>query len=104
MYLALRPARKIKKGAKEKPSDEKPVDDIEKIKSYTYMESDPEDDVYLKRLYPRRIYEVEKAIHLLKKFQVLDFTNPKQGVYLDLTLDMALGKKVRRPVFIKVDT
>lgn len=90
---ATKPARKIKKGAKEKTSDEKPVDDIEKIKSYTYMESDPEDDVYLKRLYPRRIYEVEKAIHLLKKFQVLDFTNPKQGVYLDLTLDMALGKK-----------
>uniref|UniRef100_A0A8C6I8V0 Large ribosomal subunit protein uL1m n=1 Tax=Mus spicilegus TaxID=10103 RepID=A0A8C6I8V0_MUSSI len=90
---ATKPARKIKKGAKEKTSDEKPIDDIEKIKSYTYMESDPEDDVYLKRLYPRRIYEVEKAIHLLKKFQVLDFTNPKQGVYLDLTLDMALGKK-----------
>ncbi|XP_038947601.1 large ribosomal subunit protein uL1m isoform X4 [Rattus norvegicus] len=90
---AAKSARKNKKGAKEKTSDEKPVDDIEKIKSYTYMESEPEDDVYLKRLYPRRIYEVEKAIHLLKKFQVLDFTNPKQGVYLDLTLDMALGKK-----------
>nr|BAB26866.1 unnamed protein product [Mus musculus] len=90
---ATKPAREIKKGAKEKTSDEKPVDDIEKIKSYTYMESDPEDDVYLRRLYPRRIYEVEKAIHLLKKFQVLGFTNPKQGVYLDLRLDMALGKK-----------
>ncbi|XP_052054706.1 39S ribosomal protein L1, mitochondrial [Apodemus sylvaticus] len=99
---ATKPARKIKKGAKEKPSDEKPVDDIEKIKSYTYMESDPEDDVYLKRLYPRRIYEVEKAIHLLKKFQVLDFTNPKQGVYLDLTLDMALGKKKKVEPFASV--
>ena len=58
------------------------------------MEGEPEDDVYLKRLYPRQIYEVEKAIHLLKKFQILDFTNPAQGVYLDLTLDMALRKKV----------
>ncbi|MEJ1276794.1 hypothetical protein NN561_007705 [Cricetulus griseus] len=95
MYLVSRPERKFKKEGKdkEKVSDEKP-DDIEKIKSYTYMESEPEDDVYLKRLYPRRIYEVEKAIHLLKKFQVLDFTNPKQGVYLDLTLDMASGKKI----------
>ncbi|XP_038947598.1 large ribosomal subunit protein uL1m isoform X1 [Rattus norvegicus] len=97
-----RSARKNKKGAKEKTSDEKPVDDIEKIKSYTYMESEPEDDVYLKRLYPRRIYEVEKAIHLLKKFQVLDFTNPKQGVYLDLTLDMALGKKKKVEPFASV--
>nr|XP_031544772.1 39S ribosomal protein L1, mitochondrial isoform X5 [Vicugna pacos] len=89
---AVKPAKKTKKGAKEKASDEK-KDEIEKIKSYPFMESEPEDDVYLKRLYPRQIYEVEKAIHLLKKFQVLDFTNPKQGVYLDLTLDMALGKK-----------
>lgn len=105
MYLVLRPARKIKKEGKdkEKVTDENP-DDIEKIKSYTYMESEPEDDVYLKRLYPRRIYEVEKAIHLLKKFQVLDFTNPKQGVYLDLTLDTTLGKKVCSFMFIKVDT
>lgn len=99
---ATKPARKIKKGVKEKTSDEKPVDDIEKIKSYTYMESDPEDDVYLKRLYPRRIYEVEKAILLLKKYQVLDFTNPKQGVYLDLTLDMALEKKKRVEPFASV--
>uniref|UniRef100_A0A0G2JUV4 Mitochondrial ribosomal protein L1 n=1 Tax=Rattus norvegicus TaxID=10116 RepID=A0A0G2JUV4_RAT len=99
---AAKSARKNKKGAKEKTSDEKPVDDIEKIKSYTYMESEPEDDVYLKRLYPRRIYEVEKAIHLLKKFQVLDFTNPKQGVYLDLTLDMALGKKKKVEPFASV--
>ncbi|XP_032313235.1 39S ribosomal protein L1, mitochondrial isoform X5 [Camelus ferus] len=89
---AVKPAKKTKKGAKEKASDEK-KDETEKIKSYPFMEGEPEDDVYLKRLYPRQIYEVEKAIHLLKKFQVLDFTNPKQGIYLDLTLDMALGKK-----------
>ncbi|XP_057583969.1 39S ribosomal protein L1, mitochondrial isoform X3 [Hippopotamus amphibius kiboko] len=89
---ATKPAKKTKKGAKEKASDEK-KDELEKIKSYPFMEGEPEDDVYLKRLYPRQIYEVEKAIHLLKKFQVLDFTNPKQGVYLDLTLDITLGKK-----------
>ncbi|XP_055450606.1 39S ribosomal protein L1, mitochondrial [Psammomys obesus] len=96
-----KPARKKEKDANENKTDEK-TDDIEKIKSYTYMESEPEDDVYLKRLYPRRIYEVEKAIHLLKKYQVLDFTNPKQGVYLDLTLDMSLGKKKKLEPFSTV--
>ncbi|XP_016063003.1 PREDICTED: 39S ribosomal protein L1, mitochondrial [Miniopterus natalensis] len=93
--------KKTKKGAKEKASNEK-QDEIEKIKSYPFMEGEPEDDVYLKRLYPRQIYEVEKAIHLLKKFQILDFTNPKQGVYLDLTLDMALGKKKKVEPFASV--
>lgn len=95
IYLFFRPAKKTKKGAKQKTLEEK-KDEIEKIKSYPFMEGEPEDDVYLKHLYPRQIYDVEKAIHLLKKFQILDFTNPKQGVYLDLTLDMALGKKVCR--------
>ena len=95
MNFFLRPAKKTKKGSKEKASNEK-KDDIEKIKSYPFMEGEPEFDVYLKCLYPRQIYEVEKAVHLLKKFQVLDFINPKQGVYLDLTLDMTLGKKVCR--------
>lgn len=98
---AAKPAKKTKKGTKEKASNEK-KDDIEKIKSYPFMEGEPEDDVYLKHLYPRQIYEVEKAVHLLKKFQVLDFTNPKQGVYLDLTLDMTLGKKKKVEPFTSV--
>ncbi|KAM6220933.1 large ribosomal subunit protein uL1m [Rhynchocyon petersi] len=98
---ATKPAKKQKKGPKEKASEEK-KDDIEKIKSYSYMESEPEDDVYLKRLYPRQIYEVEKAVHLLKKFQILDFTYPKQGVYLDLTLDMSLQKKKKVEPFASV--
>ncbi|XP_023446391.2 large ribosomal subunit protein uL1m [Dasypus novemcinctus] len=100
-FAAVKRPEKKKKGPKEKTSDEK-KDDIEKIKSYPYMESEPEDDVYLKRLYPRQIYEVEKAIHLLKKFQILDFTYPKQGVYLDLTLDMALEKKKKVEPFTSV--
>ncbi|XP_063103292.1 large ribosomal subunit protein uL1m isoform X3 [Cavia porcellus] len=53
---ATKPAKKANKGAKEKTSEEK-KNEIEKIKSYRYMEGEPEDDVYLKRLYPRRIYE-----------------------------------------------
>uniref|UniRef100_A0A8D2AZM6 Mitochondrial ribosomal protein L1 n=1 Tax=Sciurus vulgaris TaxID=55149 RepID=A0A8D2AZM6_SCIVU len=71
-------------------------------KSYPYMEGEPEDDVYLKHLYPRQIHEVEKAVQLLKKFQILDFTNPKQEVYLDLTQDMALGKKKKVEPFASV--
>ncbi|XP_047403605.1 LOW QUALITY PROTEIN: 39S ribosomal protein L1, mitochondrial-like [Sciurus carolinensis] len=89
---ATKPAKKTKRDTKGEASDEK-KDEIEKIKSYPYMEGEPEDDVYLKCLYPRQIYEVEKAVQFLKKFQILDFTNPKQGVCLDLTLDMALRKK-----------
>ncbi|XP_053446409.1 39S ribosomal protein L1, mitochondrial isoform X1 [Nycticebus coucang] len=98
---STKPAKKTKKGGKDKAQD-KTKDDIEKIKSYSYMEEEPEDDVYLKRLYPRQIYDVEKAIPLLKKFQILDFTNPRQGVYLDLTLDMALGKKKKVEPFASV--
>ncbi|XP_004383174.1 large ribosomal subunit protein uL1m isoform X2 [Trichechus manatus latirostris] len=97
---ATKPAKK-KKGPKEKASDEK-KNEIEKIKSYPCMEGEPEDDVYLKRLYPRQIYEVEKAVHLLKKYQILDFTYPKQGVYLDLTLDMSLQKKKKVEPFASV--
>nr|KAF6480890.1 hypothetical protein HJG59_010684 [Molossus molossus] len=89
-----------KKGVKEKASNEK-QDEIEKIKSHPFMEGEPEDDVYLKHLYPRQIY-VKKVIHLLKKFQILDYTNPKQGIYLDLTLDMALGKKKKVEPFSSV--
>ena len=98
---ATKSAKKTKKDTKGKASDEK-QDEIERIKSYPYMEGEPEDDVYLKRLYPRQIYEVEKAVQLLKKFQILDFTNPKQGVYLDLSLDMALGKKKKVEPFASV--
>ncbi|XP_045388837.1 39S ribosomal protein L1, mitochondrial isoform X1 [Lemur catta] len=98
---AKKPAKKTKKSAKDKAPDEK-KEDIEKIKALPYMEGEPEDDVYLKRLYPRQIYDVEKAIHLLKKFQILDFTYPKQGVFLDLTLDMALGKKKKVEPFASV--
>uniref|UniRef100_A0A7N4NTR0 Mitochondrial ribosomal protein L1 n=1 Tax=Sarcophilus harrisii TaxID=9305 RepID=A0A7N4NTR0_SARHA len=95
VFFSHRPAKKEKKGSKVQTSNAK-TDDIEKIKTYTYMEGEPEDDVYLKRLYPRQIYEVNKAIDLLKKFQILDYSNPKQGVYLDLTLDMSLEKKKKK--------
>ncbi|XP_051475451.1 39S ribosomal protein L1, mitochondrial isoform X2 [Apus apus] len=53
----------------------------------------PVDDVYLTWLYKRPSYGVEQAVAMLKKFQVLDFTHPRQYVYINVFLDMALEKK-----------
>ncbi|NXU12229.1 RM01 protein, partial [Pardalotus punctatus] len=53
----------------------------------------PVDDVYLTWLYRRPSYELEQAMGMLKKFQELDFTHPKQFVYINVFLDMALQKK-----------
>ncbi|NWV81535.1 RM01 protein, partial [Dasyornis broadbenti] len=53
----------------------------------------PVDDVYLTWLYRRPSYELEQAVGMLKKFQELDFTYPKQFVYINVFLDMALQKK-----------
>ncbi|NWW04971.1 RM01 protein, partial [Oreocharis arfaki] len=55
--------------------------------------SKPVDDVYLTWLYKRPSYELEQAVGMLKKFQELDFTYPKQFVYINVSLDMALQKK-----------
>ncbi|NXM59043.1 RM01 protein, partial [Illadopsis cleaveri] len=53
----------------------------------------PVDDVYLTWLYRRPSYQLEQALGMLKKFQELDFTHPKQFVYINVFLDMALQKK-----------
>ncbi|NXI09412.1 RM01 protein, partial [Irena cyanogastra] len=55
--------------------------------------SKPVDDVYLTWLYRRPSYELEQAVGMLKRFQELDFTHPKQFVYISVFLDMALQKK-----------
>ncbi|NXW40182.1 RM01 protein, partial [Nyctiprogne leucopyga] len=55
--------------------------------------SKPVDDVYLTWYYERPSYDVEEAVGMLKKFQELDFTHPKQYVYINVFLDMALEKK-----------
>ncbi|XP_010115727.1 PREDICTED: 39S ribosomal protein L1, mitochondrial, partial [Chlamydotis macqueenii] len=55
--------------------------------------SKPVDDVYLTWLYERPSYDVEEAVGMLKKFQELDFTYPKQFVYINVFLDMVLQKK-----------
>ncbi|NXA14755.1 RM01 protein, partial [Sapayoa aenigma] len=53
----------------------------------------PVDDVYLTWLYRRPFYDPAQAVGMLKKFQELDFTYPKQFVYINVFLDMALQKK-----------
>ncbi|NXL75526.1 RM01 protein, partial [Leptocoma aspasia] len=55
--------------------------------------SKPVDDVYLTWLYRRPSYQLEQAVGMLKRFQELDFTHPKQFVYINVFLDMALQKK-----------
>ncbi|XP_066040869.1 large ribosomal subunit protein uL1m [Chamaea fasciata] len=55
----------------------------------------PVDDVYLTWLYRRPSYGLEEAVGMLKRFQELDFTHPKQFVYISVFLDMALQKKKR---------
>ncbi|NXP31792.1 RM01 protein, partial [Leiothrix lutea] len=55
--------------------------------------SKPVDDVYLTWLYRRPSYQLEQAVAMLKRFQELDFTHPKQFVYINVFLDMALQKK-----------
>lgn len=56
----------------------------------------PVDDVYLTWLYRRPSYGLEQAVAMLKRFQELDFTSPRQFVYINVFLDMALQKKVGR--------
>ncbi|NXD15358.1 RM01 protein, partial [Nothocercus nigrocapillus] len=58
--------------------------------------SKPVDDVYLTWCYERPSYDVDVAIGMLKKFQELDFTYPKQFVYINVTLDMSLQKKKKK--------
>ncbi|KAM9381910.1 large ribosomal subunit protein uL1m isoform 2-T2 [Phaethornis superciliosus] len=64
--------------------------------------SKPVDDVYLTWLYKRPSYNLEQAVPMLKKFQELDFTYPKQYVYINVFLDMTLEKKKKVDPFAGV--
>ncbi|XP_048798170.1 39S ribosomal protein L1, mitochondrial isoform X1 [Lagopus muta] len=64
--------------------------------------SKPVDDVYLTWYYERPSYHVEEAVGMLKKFQELDFTYPKQFVYINVTLDMELQKKKKVDQFASI--
>lgn len=86
--MFLRTAKKSPRQSKQDESKKKAV-----VRRRPLL-SKPVDDVYLTWLYERPSYEVEEAVAMLKKFQELDFTYPKQYVYINVTLDMALQKKV----------
>lgn len=86
--MFLRTAKKSPRKTKQEESKKKAV------ARRRPLLSKPVDDVYLTWLYERPSYEVQEAVAMLKKFQELDFTYPKQYVYINVTLDMALQKKV----------
>ncbi|NXP23086.1 RM01 protein, partial [Scytalopus superciliaris] len=92
VFFGARPAKKGAPGARAK----------EKAKAKPCprrrpLMTKPVDDVYLTWLYRRPCYGPEQAVGMLKKFQELDFTHPKQFVYINVFLDMALKKKTLDP-------
>ncbi|NXK63651.1 RM01 protein, partial [Sylvietta virens] len=84
---AAKPAKKDAKRTRQEKVKEKPPP------RRRLLMTKPVDDVYLTWLYRRPSYELEQAVGMLKKFQELDFTHPKQFVYINVFLDMALQKK-----------
>ncbi|NXK52495.1 RM01 protein, partial [Chauna torquata] len=94
---AAQPARLYAAAAKnaKRGSQKAKQEETKKKKGTTRrpLMSKPVDDVYLTWYYKRPSYNVEEAVGMLKKFQELDFTYPKQHVYINVFLDMALQKK-----------
>ncbi|XP_053797554.1 39S ribosomal protein L1, mitochondrial isoform X2 [Vidua chalybeata] len=84
---AKKDAKKDAKRSRQEKEKEKP------LPRRRPLMSKPVDDVYLTWLYRRPSYELEQAVGMLKRFQELDFTHPKQFVYINVFLDMALQKK-----------
>ncbi|KAM6346614.1 large ribosomal subunit protein uL1m isoform 2-T3 [Podargus strigoides] len=97
LVSAAPPARLYAAAAKtEKKGSQKNKKEETKKKPVTRrrpLMSKPVDDVYLTWYYERPSYDVEEAVRMLKKFQELDFTYPKQYVYINVFLDMALQNK-----------
>ncbi|NXN82553.1 RM01 protein, partial [Bombycilla garrulus] len=89
---AARTAKKDAKKDAQRPRQEKKEKEKPRPRRRPLM-SKPVDDVYLTWLYKRPSYELGQAVAMLKRFQELDFTHPKQFVYITVSLDMALQKK-----------
>uniref|UniRef100_A0A8C8RJH4 Large ribosomal subunit protein uL1m n=1 Tax=Pelusios castaneus TaxID=367368 RepID=A0A8C8RJH4_9SAUR len=97
-YAAAKTANKDSKDARRKTPN---TETVKKRNTYRRkLASMPVDDVYLTWLYERPVYEAEVAVDMLKKFQQLDFTYPKQHVSVNITLDMALEKKKKVDEFM----
>ncbi|XP_021250723.1 39S ribosomal protein L1, mitochondrial, partial [Numida meleagris] len=88
LYAAA--AKNVKRGSQKAKQEEAQK---KKGRGRRPLLSKPVDDVYLTWYYERPSYNVEEAVGMLKKFQELDFTYPKQFVYINVTLDMELQKK-----------
>ncbi|XP_074894834.1 large ribosomal subunit protein uL1m isoform X1 [Buteo buteo] len=92
-------AKTAKKGSRKTKQEETKK---KKVTRRWPLMSKPVDDVYLTWYYERPSYDVEEALGMLKKFQELDFTNPKQYVYINVFLDMALQKKKKVDPFASI--
>ncbi|KAF7658982.1 hypothetical protein LDENG_00004380 [Lucifuga dentata] len=101
-FAAIKARKKDKKveAEKEVKKEKRVIDDKDRHKPFGKTAWVPVDDVYIRRFYPRTIYDAADAIDLLKSFQVLDFTPHDQPVYINLRLDMKLEKKKKVDAFI----
>ncbi|XP_072352314.1 large ribosomal subunit protein uL1m isoform X3 [Scyliorhinus torazame] len=94
-FAAVKPSKTEQKDSKKenlKPKRERKTD-LNRHKPFGLTAWEPVDDVYRIQYYPKKVHDIETAIDMLKKFQELDFTYPRQPVYIDLQLDMKLEKK-----------
>ncbi|XP_069782877.1 large ribosomal subunit protein uL1m [Narcine bancroftii] len=104
-FAALKASKKVQKDPKKeslKPKIVKKTDSYNQFKKDCLTALDPIDDVYWVQNYAKPVLDIETAIDSLKKFQQLDFTYPKQPVYIDLRLDMKLEKKKKVDPFVRV--
>ncbi|KAG5841128.1 39S ribosomal protein L1, mitochondrial [Anguilla anguilla] len=98
---AAKPAKKEKKDEKTTVEKrERIIDNTNRHKPYGYTAWSPTDDVYITKFYPKPVYDPGTAVDMLKSFQRIDLTSPKQPVYIDLKLDMKLEKKKKVDPFV----
>ncbi|XP_038647743.1 39S ribosomal protein L1, mitochondrial isoform X2 [Scyliorhinus canicula] len=103
-FAAVKPSKTEQKDSKKenlKPKRERKTD-LNRHKPFGLTAWEPVDDVYRIQYYPKQVHDIETAIDMLKKFQELDFTYPKQPVYIDLQLDMKLEKKKKVDPFVSI--
>ncbi|XP_015220203.1 large ribosomal subunit protein uL1m isoform X2 [Lepisosteus oculatus] len=99
-HAAVKYTKNKQKDDKPKEERERRTENINRHKPFGLTAWKPVDDVYVTRFYPKTVFEVNAAIDMLKRFQELDFTYPKQPLYLDLKLDVKLEKKKKVDPFV----
>ncbi|XP_062899612.1 39S ribosomal protein L1, mitochondrial isoform X1 [Mobula hypostoma] len=103
-FAALKATKKVQNDQKQEDlnTNIKKKAKSNRRKVYGLIALEPIDDVYQVQYYPKTVFDIETAIESLKKFQQLDFTYPKQPVYIDLRLDMKLEKKKKVDPFVRI--